>query len=344
MRRLTLLAVLAAAVAAAAIAGSTAGAARQDAKVSIVAYSTPQPAFAQLITAFQATQGRARASRLASRTVPPATRRARSSPGCTPTSSTCRSSPTCSCSSTTRTSRRTGRRTSTTGIVTRSVVAFVVRPGNPKHIRTWDDLVKPGVQVVTPNPFTSGGARWNVMAGYGAMLREGKTQGAGDRLPEGRCSRTTSSSLDNERPQRAQLLRVRPRRRPAHVRERGDLREPEGRPRGLLHPEGDAADRQPARRDDERVGSGRGEGVLQLPVHAAGAEDLGAERLPAGRHERAQAVPVPEPAAEVHDQVPRRLAGREQEVLRSRATGSWPRSSPSGSPWPFAPHRFRAPA
>jgi sulfate transport system substrate-binding protein len=61
------------------------------------------------------------------------------------------------------------------GFVTRSVVAFVVRDGNPKHIRTWDDLVKPGIQVVTPNPFSSGGARWNVMGAYGAMLKEGRT-------------------------------------------------------------------------------------------------------------------------------------------------------------------------
>ncbi|HEX6699826.1 MAG TPA: sulfate ABC transporter substrate-binding protein [Gaiellaceae bacterium] len=61
------------------------------------------------------------------------------------------------------------------GIVTRSVVVFVLRNGNPKHIRDWEDLVKPGVQVVTPNPLTSGGARWNVMAAYGAMIRKGKT-------------------------------------------------------------------------------------------------------------------------------------------------------------------------
>ena len=61
------------------------------------------------------------------------------------------------------------------GIVSKSVVVFVLRNGNPKHIRTWDDLVKPGVQVVFPNPFSSGGARWDIMAAYGAMLREKKT-------------------------------------------------------------------------------------------------------------------------------------------------------------------------
>jgi sulfate/thiosulfate transport system substrate-binding protein len=61
------------------------------------------------------------------------------------------------------------------GIVTRSVVVFAVRRGNPKRIRDWEDLVKPGVQVVTPNVQTSGGAKWNIMAAYGAMLRKQKT-------------------------------------------------------------------------------------------------------------------------------------------------------------------------
>jgi sulfate transport system substrate-binding protein len=61
------------------------------------------------------------------------------------------------------------------GIVTRSIVVFIVRSGNPKHVRTWNDLLKSGVQVVTPNPFTSGGARWNVMAAYGGAVRAGKT-------------------------------------------------------------------------------------------------------------------------------------------------------------------------
>jgi len=61
------------------------------------------------------------------------------------------------------------------GIVSQSIVSFVVREGNPKKIRKWDDLIKRGVSVITPNPFTSGGARWNVMAAYGAQLKSGKT-------------------------------------------------------------------------------------------------------------------------------------------------------------------------
>jgi sulfate/thiosulfate transport system substrate-binding protein len=61
------------------------------------------------------------------------------------------------------------------GIVNDSVVVMIVRPGNPKHITGWDDLIKSGVKVVTPNPATSGSARWNIMAAYGAELKEGKS-------------------------------------------------------------------------------------------------------------------------------------------------------------------------
>ena len=61
------------------------------------------------------------------------------------------------------------------GMITNSVVAFIVRKGNPRNIRTWDDLIKPGVEVIEPNPFTSGGAKWNIMAAYGAQLQAGKT-------------------------------------------------------------------------------------------------------------------------------------------------------------------------
>lgn len=61
------------------------------------------------------------------------------------------------------------------GIVTDSVVVLVVRTGNPKHINGWDDLIKPGIDVITPNPSTSGSARWNILAAYGAQRKEGKS-------------------------------------------------------------------------------------------------------------------------------------------------------------------------
>ena len=65
------------------------------------------------------------------------------------------------------------------GLVTTSLVSFIVRKGNPKNIKTWDDLIKPGVTVLTPNPFTSGAAKWNLLAGYGAKSDGGNDEKAG---------------------------------------------------------------------------------------------------------------------------------------------------------------------
>jgi sulfate/thiosulfate transport system substrate-binding protein len=142
--------------------------------VALVAYSTPQAAFAQLIPAFQATpagkgvtftrsygasgeQSRAVANGLKADVVnlslePDVTKLVKA--GLVPSS---------------------WDQNATHGFVTNSVVVFIVRGHNPKHITTWSDLIKPGVQVVTPNPFTSGSARWNIMAAYGAQLKAGKT-------------------------------------------------------------------------------------------------------------------------------------------------------------------------
>ncbi len=53
-----------------------------------------------------------------------------------------------------------------------STIVLLVRKGNPKHIRDWNDLVRPGVQVITPNPKTSGGARWNYLAAYAYALKQ----------------------------------------------------------------------------------------------------------------------------------------------------------------------------
>ena len=61
------------------------------------------------------------------------------------------------------------------GMVTNSVVVFMVRKGNPKNIKSWDDLVTGEVEVLEPNPFTSGSAKWNIMAAYGAQLEQGKS-------------------------------------------------------------------------------------------------------------------------------------------------------------------------
>jgi sulfate/thiosulfate-binding protein len=65
------------------------------------------------------------------------------------------------------------------GIVSSSVVTIVVRKGNPKGIKDWDDLLKPGVEVVTPNVFSSGSAKWNLLAPYADKSDGGKDKAAG---------------------------------------------------------------------------------------------------------------------------------------------------------------------
>jgi sulfate transport system substrate-binding protein len=64
----------------------------------------------------------------------------------------------------------------TKGIISDSVVVIVTRPGNPKQIKGWSDLVKPGVQIVTPDPASSGSAKWNILAAYTHVLSDGGTE------------------------------------------------------------------------------------------------------------------------------------------------------------------------
>jgi sulfate/thiosulfate-binding protein len=158
----------------AAIAVSAASARRTDTKLSLAAYSTPREAYGKLIPAFQGTangdgvsftqsygasgdQARAVAAGLQADIVA------------------------LSLAPDVDTLVKAGlvdakwSKQSYKGMVTDSVVVIVLRDGNAKKIRTFDDLLKPGVQVITPNPFTSGGARWNVMAAYGAWLKQGAT-------------------------------------------------------------------------------------------------------------------------------------------------------------------------
>lgn len=158
------------AVAACSDAGASSGG-----SLSLVAYSTPQAAYEQVITAFTATsagkdvsfsksfgasgdQSRAVASGLAADYVafslePDVTRLVKAN-----------------------LVAKDWNQDQYHGTVTDSVVVLVVRKGNPKHISGWADLIKPGIEVITPNPFTSGGARWNVMAAYGQVIKSGGTE------------------------------------------------------------------------------------------------------------------------------------------------------------------------
>jgi sulfate/thiosulfate-binding protein len=143
-------------------------------QVTLVAYSTPQGAYASLIPAFEATSGGKGIS--FSQSYGPSGDQSRAvaaglkadvvnfslEPDVTKLVKAGLVSP-------------NWNKNATHGFVTNSVAVIIVRKGNPKHITGWSDLVKPGIQVLTPNPFTSGSARWNIMAAYGAQIKEGKT-------------------------------------------------------------------------------------------------------------------------------------------------------------------------
>lgn len=62
------------------------------------------------------------------------------------------------------------------GVVSQSTVVLVVREGNPKNIQGWDDIVKPGIGIITPNPGSSGSARWNILAAWGHVIANGGTE------------------------------------------------------------------------------------------------------------------------------------------------------------------------
>jgi sulfate transport system substrate-binding protein len=146
----------------------------RDAKLALVAYSTPREAYAQLISAFQKTPAGKDVS--FSQSYGASGEQSRAVAAGLPADIVAFSlAPDVSSLVRKHLVAQSWNKDKWHGMVTRSVVVFVVRDGNPKKIRTWTDLLKPGVQVVTPNPFTSGGARWNVMAAYGGALRAGKT-------------------------------------------------------------------------------------------------------------------------------------------------------------------------
>ena len=150
-----------------------AGAAK-DTKLALVAYSTPREAYGQLISAFQKTAAGKGVSFSQSYGASGEQSRAVAA-GLDADIVAFSLAPDVSSLVQQKLVPHNWNKNKWHGMVTRSVVVFVVRDGNPKRLRTWSDLLKPGVQIVTPNPFTSGGARWNVMAAYGGALRAGKT-------------------------------------------------------------------------------------------------------------------------------------------------------------------------
>jgi sulfate/thiosulfate transport system substrate-binding protein len=154
--------------------GGDAQAGRMDTKLTLVAYSTPREAYAKLIPAFAETQAghdtsfdqSYGSSGEQARAVVAGLKADVVALSLEPDITTLVKAKLVS---------RNWNQDAYGGMVTRSVVVFAVRKGNPKKIRTWADLIKPGVDIVTPNVQTSGGAKWNVMAAYGAQRKAGKT-------------------------------------------------------------------------------------------------------------------------------------------------------------------------
>jgi sulfate/thiosulfate-binding protein len=172
MRRIRIFAALGLAVAG--LGAGTAGAAPTGTNLALVAYSTPREAYKKIIPAFQAT--RAGKDISFSQSYGSSGEQTRAIINGLPADVVELSlGPDMTELVKARIVSKGWNRRPYRGMVTDSVVVFVLRDGNPKKIKTWDDLVKPGVEVITPNPFTSGGARWNVMAAYGGALRAGKT-------------------------------------------------------------------------------------------------------------------------------------------------------------------------
>jgi sulfate/thiosulfate-binding protein len=166
MRRISLALLLAL------VSPALAAGAAQDTKLTLVAYSTPREAYGQLIPAFQKTAAGKDVSFSQSYGASGEQSRAVAA-GLQADIVAFSLAPDISELVKKGLVAQSWNRDRYHGMVTRSVVVFVVRDGNPKKLKTWNDLLKPGVQIVTPNPFTSGGARWNVMAAYGGALRAG---------------------------------------------------------------------------------------------------------------------------------------------------------------------------
>jgi sulfate transport system substrate-binding protein len=164
---------LAAAVVALAVAGG-ATAASTGTTLSLVAYSTPKPVMQKIIQAWQQTPDGNGVS--FSQSYGPSTNQAKAVAAGQPADILFLSTgDDMNLDVDAGVVDQSWSRQSYNGIGADTVVVFAVRDGNPKHIKGWADLLKPGVQVVTPNPFSSGSAKWNILAAYGAERKLGKT-------------------------------------------------------------------------------------------------------------------------------------------------------------------------
>ena len=222
------------------------------------------------------------------------------------------------------------------GMITNSVVVFIVRKGNPKNIRTWDDLIKPGVEVIEPNPFTSGGAKWNIMAAYGAQLQAGKTpEQAADYLLE--LFRHVPVQDKSAREALQTFIGGKGDVMLAYENEAINAQQKE-QPVDYVVPDEHHPDREPDRGRQQVQERHRGRGLRRLPPLRGGPADVRRAGLPAGQPGGRRRGRLPPAVGPVHHQGPGRLGRREQEVLRQggRDRGRH-RAHGRGVGWQLAP-------
>ena len=184
-------------------------------------------------------------------------------------------------------------------MVTNSIVTFIVRKGNPKHITTWADLVKSGVSVITPNPFSSGSAKWNIMAAYGAQLAQGKSKAQAARLPDRAAAstrwpspRSASAALQTFLSGQGDVL--------LDYEDDALYAKSQGEPVTVVTPPQTILIQNPIAVTTRRAEPGGGQGVRGLPPVAGRPEDLGPAGLPAGPAQGGRAVQVPQAQEAVH--------------------------------------------
>ena len=205
------------------------------------------------------------------------------------------------------------------GMVTDSIVVFVVRKGNPKNIKTWADLIKPGIQVINPNPFTSGGARWNVMAAWGAQIKQKKTE----KQANAYLTALYKNIAVQDSSARASMN--------TFVSGKGDVllayeneaiqAQQSGADIAFVRPSATLLIENPIAVLKNSQHQAEAKAFVAFARSARGAGDLRRVRLPPDRQDRPQEVgeDVPDAAPAVHHPRHRqgRLAGRAEEVLRS---------------------------
>ena len=202
------------------------------------------------------------------------------------------------------------------GNVTDSVVVLMVRKGNPKNIKGWDDLVTGKVDVLEPNPFTSGGAKWNIMAAYGAQLEAGKSpQEAEQYIADlfknvSVLDKSARESLATFSSGKGDVL--------LGYENEAILAQQKGEDLDYIVPDQTILIENPVAATKQREGPEARPELRGLPLHADRPEDLRGQGLPPGREGHPRRRQVPDAEGPVRHHEVRRLGQGQHGLLRPR--------------------------